>query len=125
MTQPFFDWFVATCGIALDRHFPELGTLSESELARIVGTFAQLDEHHLAYAVTLLAHHSPRLLLSHLPLLASDARPSVWMAAERAISLLPGQGVEITREMLTELERAIAVRRDEQYKQQGDKRPSH
>jgi hypothetical protein len=83
-TRSFFQDFLQKHGLELDRMFPAPGELSEQDLNDVTSSLHGLDEHHLAFAITLLSHHSPQRLSPHLTTWLQDRRPGVRMAAERA-----------------------------------------
>jgi len=89
MESSFYSKFLKLSGLALDREFPPAGTLSDEELTAFEANLSTMDEQHLGFAITLLAHHAPVRLLPHLYWMLGDLRTGVWTAAERSILLLP------------------------------------
>lgn len=108
MQSTFYSKFVGLTGAELDREFPSPGTIPEDALGEVEQNLFKLDEHHLSYAITLLAHHAPCRLLPHLTLLLADSRTGVWTAAERSVLLLPPD--TITDEFKKSLLSAIGQR---------------
>jgi hypothetical protein len=104
----FFPQFLKLSGLALEREFPVPGSLSDEELAEFESSLSMLDEQHLAFAITLLAHHAPLRLLPHLSWALADSRTGVWTAAERSVLLFPDS--VMTPETLTAIREAVQKR---------------
>ena len=108
MELPFYSKFLTLSGLALGQEFPPVGTLSEEELKAFESNMFEMDEPHLAFAITLLAHHEPTRLISHLSWILTDSRTGVWTAAERSVLFLPK--ASITPEIRSIIRTAVQKR---------------